>query len=245
MKSEVQIRAALTAYTLLVVVDADVCLPVWPWQCVTILLWLPPQQPACCWYLKALSEWLKAHAAAVPVESINVQGWDTLKLPVEQLPKLRALDLGRVSVSWTHAQLDEPVPSEQPPELPAELSACPTHLTLNDCPLELTRLGDFQQLQHLALLEWHRDSHAASSSDCEALAAALPRLQHLTQLVLQHSWAPDAVLSAVHQLPRLLVLDVSNSSCTAARFAALPAMLTKLVIAHCSELVCGPSTTPG
>lgn len=51
----------------------------------------------------ALSQWLQAHAAAAPLESISVQGYgsdrSTLKLPVEQLPKLRKLCLRGVSVS--------------------------------------------------------------------------------------------------------------------------------------------------
>lgn len=51
----------------------------------------------------ALSQWLQAHAATAQVESISVQGYgcdrSTLKLPVEQLPKLRKLCLMSVSVS--------------------------------------------------------------------------------------------------------------------------------------------------
>jgi hypothetical protein len=63
--------------------------------------------------------------------------------------------------------------------------------------------------------------------------------------VLQESWAADTVVSAVHQLPRLLELHVRGSKCTEAGFAALPATLTTLVIAGDSDLVCSPSTTPG
>jgi hypothetical protein len=53
------------------------------------------------------------------------------------------------------------------------------------------------------------------------------------------------VVSAVHHLPRLLVLHVSGSKWTEAGFAALPATLTKLRLFGSQDLVCSPSTTPG
>jgi hypothetical protein len=185
-------------------------------------VWGPYQDGSDQGQLTALSSWLQAHAATAAVDSLTVKGlkyYDqpTLQLPVQQLASLRSLDLIRVTVKVPRDMSVHNVAAVT--DLPPELSAI-TRLRLWRCPVGLSTLPAFTDLQHLAL----RTSHPEPPSRRPEVSG----LVHLTHLQLAGGCAQDAVLGSVGALTFLRELLVEGEQYTADSLAGLPVSLTKL-----------------
>jgi hypothetical protein len=163
---------------------------------------------------------------------------------VQQLATLRRLEGSDVQVPDAGAGAE--AGGAGGAELSLGLSVL-THLRLQNCRVQLSALPTFTALQHLDL-----GGHSWDST-IGAMPAAIPHLQLLTYLRLTERYADDAVVPGVQHLPRLeqlLVNTESDSGCTAASFAALPASLTKLCIndgnnVSSQRILVSPDHTPG
>lgn len=197
----------------------------------------------------SLSRWLRLHAAAAAVDSIIlwqmdyepfVKGPPFLLLPVQHLAALRKLVIDHIDARIVGSPPSQGVIAG----LVVELSAL-THLSLHGISWSLSSLPALTELRHLELVHC---GQVDTAEHWEAVAAALPRLQHLTTLDLAGSLTQDAFLSGMQQLTCLqeLLLGANDEDCTAASFQALPVTLTKLrITAATSNLDLGPVTTPG
>ena len=98
-----------------------------------------------------LHAWLLKHGQAAAIHSLDVHGRASsnaqLLLPLQQLTALGKLVLKCMRANFQKGTADQQVSTAA---LPYELSAL-THLELCDCPMELSALPAFTQLQHLCL----------------------------------------------------------------------------------------------
>jgi len=202
--------------------------------------------------------------------------WPVVLLPVEELKGLRHLSCRNLSIerapaAAAAAAAAAPAEAEESPEgaAPGSTPAPPapvftldlaalTHLELIYSTVELQGLQHLTALQHLELKSSpkvsavaHPELQAQADSlrlaTIQVLCEALPKLQHLTELILASPACTDAVLQHLRSLPLLKRLSLGSSSLTAVGLQTLPTCLLELTLCAVPgspALTISPSDTP-